>query len=91
MDGHVWTIISAAGAGLAAAILTLWKNISKRADTLERQHEEAQSKLLAMNGEIGELKGKISLAQEVKPHLDRIETTAEEMLTHIRELRNEGE
>lgn len=60
------------GTGLVAAVATLWRIVIKRANDCERKHESTQSKLLEVTGEVGELKGRISIAEQIGPKLDEI-------------------
>ena len=65
-------LIYAIGTGLVAAVATLWRIVIKRANDCERKHENTQKDLLRVTGEVGELKGRISIAEQIGPKLDEI-------------------
>ena len=65
-------LIYAIGTGLVAAVATLWRIVIKRANDCERKHESTQKDLLRVTGEVGELKGRISIAEQIGPKLDEI-------------------
>jgi len=60
------------GTALVGAITILWRVVIKRANDCERKHEKTSSDLLAVTKEVGELKGKISIAESLSPKLDEI-------------------
>lgn len=60
------------GTALVGAIGILWRVVIKRANDCERKHEKTSSDLLNVTKEVGELKGKISIAESLSPKLDDI-------------------
>lgn len=68
------------GSGLVGAIAILWRVVIKRANDCERKHEKTSSDLLMVTKEVGELKGKISIAESLSPKLDKIH---DEIRNHI--------
>jgi len=69
------------GTALVGAITILWRVVIKRANDCERKHEKTSSDLLAVTKEVGELKGKISIAENLSPKLDQIHS---EIRDHIK-------
>lgn len=62
------TALAAIGAGFAA----IWKFVVKRADECERKHEATTAELMSVKEEVGELKGRIHIAENIVPKLDEI-------------------
>lgn len=60
------------GTALVGAIGILWRVVIKRANDCERKHEKTSADLLIVTKEVGELKGKISIAESLSPKLDQI-------------------
>jgi len=60
------------GTALVGAITILWRVVIKRANDCERKHEKTSNDLLIVTKEVGELKGKISIAESLSPKLDQI-------------------
>jgi hypothetical protein len=60
------------GTALVGAIGILWRVVIKRANDCERKHEKTSGDLLIVTKEVGELKGKISIAESLSPKLDQI-------------------
>ena len=60
------------GTALVGAIAILWRVVIKRANDCERKHEKTSGDLLIVTKEVGELKGKISIAESLSPKLDEI-------------------
>ena len=97
MDPTTLGIISAVGTTLLGAIGALWKQSltrekddKKRYKTQQDDHKVQQSALLAVTKEVGELKGKVSMAETVHskidgihPKLDKIEDLMEETIKEI--------
>ena len=69
------------GTALVGAIGILWRVVIKRANDCERKHEKTSSDLLAVTKEVGELKGKISIAESLSPKLDDIHREIRDHLT----------
>lgn len=65
-------LIYAIGASLVGAVATLWRIVIKRATECERKHESTQNQLLGVTEELGELKGRVSIAEQIGPKLDAI-------------------
>jgi|DEB0MinimDraft_6_1074348.scaffolds.fasta_scaffold08796_6 hypothetical protein len=65
-------ILYALGTALVGAITILWRVVIKRANDCERKHEKTSGDLLIVTKEVGELKGKISIAENLSPKLDQI-------------------
>ena len=85
-DGH---LITAMGI-LAGVIAVLWKinvtnskSIEKRADRLEEKHDENHIKLLEMSDQLGELRGRVTIAEEIFPHLNRLTESIEELSINV--------
>ena len=60
------------GTALVGAIAILWRVVIKRANDCERKHEKTSGDLLIVTKEVGELKGKISIAESLSPKLEQI-------------------
>ena len=65
-------ILYALGTGLVGAITILWRVVIKRANDCESKHEKTSGDLLIVTKEVGELKGKISIAENLSPKLEQI-------------------
>jgi hypothetical protein len=64
--------IYAIGAALVTAIGVLWRIVIKRANDCEQKHEKTQGELLVVTKEVGELKGRVHIAEQIGPKLDEI-------------------
>lgn len=60
------------GAALVGAIGTLWRIVIKRANDCEAKHEKTQGELLVVTKEVGELKGRVQIAEQIGPKLEAI-------------------
>lgn len=73
------TLLLSALAALSTVIAIFWRIIQSnhretkdRSDKLEIKLETNNSQLISLTDEMGELKGRVSLAEEVTPKLDSI-------------------
>ena len=64
---------------LATVIGVLWKinressaKIEDRADKIEKKYEDNTNQLIEMKGELGELRGKVDLAEKVVPLIQEL-------------------
>jgi len=62
----------AAGTALIGAIATLWRIVIKRANDCEQKHEKTTGELMNMKEEVGELKGRVQIAEQIVPKLNAI-------------------
>ena len=74
------TLLMSALAALAGVIALFWKIIhsnhretKQRSDQLEIKLEENNAQLLNLTEEMGKLKGRVSIAEEISPKLDLIQ------------------
>ncbi len=74
------TLLMSALAALAGVIALFWKIIhsnhretKERSDQLEIKLEENNAQLLNLTEEMGKLKGRVSIAEEISPKLDLIQ------------------
>jgi hypothetical protein len=64
---------SALGAALFAVIGVLWRIVSQRANDCEQKPEKTQRDLLVVTDEVGELKGRVQITEQIiRPKLDQI-------------------
>lgn len=82
-------LLSALGT-LAAIIGVFWRIIytnhretKERSDTLEIKLDETQKEFGAMREEMGELKGRVTLAEEIAPKLEGIELLVGKVLVVV--------
>ena len=85
-DAH---LITAMGV-LATVIGVLWKlnvsnskSIEQRADRLEEKADENNTKLLEMADQVGELRGRVTFAEEISPHLNRLTESIEDLTENV--------
>jgi len=78
IDGEMKLLLSALGA-LSGVIALFWKIIhanhhetKKRSDKMEGKLEENNNQIIVLTDEMGELRGRVSLAEEVTPKLETI-------------------
>jgi hypothetical protein len=64
----IYTLVTA----LVGAVTVLWRIVIKRANDCEAKHEKTSGELLQVTKEVGELKGRIHLAEKIVPKLDSI-------------------
>jgi hypothetical protein len=69
--------VYAIGAALVGAIGTLWRIVIRRAHECEKKHEKTQGELLVVTKEVGELKGRVQIAEQIGPKLDSIQAAIE--------------
>ncbi len=74
------TLLMSALAALAGVIALFWKIIhsnhretKERSDQLEIKLEENNAQLLNLTEEMGKLKGRVAIAEEISPKLDIIQ------------------
>ncbi len=74
------TLLMSALAALAGVIALFWKIIhsnhretKERSDQLEIKLEENNAQLLNLTEEMGKLKGRVAIAEEISPKLDLIQ------------------
>lgn len=58
--------------GLVAAIGVLWKTLQGKNDKLEKKQDDTTEKLVSLSKEVGELRGRVGLAEELKPEIRRL-------------------
>jgi len=58
--------------GVLVALGILWKMVITRAKECEVKHEKAQTGLLNVTREVGELKGRVYIAEQLAPKLDEL-------------------
>lgn len=73
--------IIAAFVALSGVVVALWRKFSKRADDCEKRHEKTTSDLKAVKEEVGELKGRVQIAEKISPKLDDIHMAIEQLKT----------
>lgn len=95
-ESTILTILAAIGTAVSGAIFTLWQTLGKqakelssqrtefkdRADKCEAKHELTQTQLLEVTREVGELKGKVNVAEAVNVKLDGLEGLVENIVSH---------
>lgn len=81
---------------LAGVIALLYKvnqgsnlKIEKRADTIEEKHDASMGKIIEVTREVGELRGKIHLAEKIHPKLDSIHQMAQDVLEAVKGKRDD--
>lgn len=90
-EATILTALGAAGTTLTGAIVALWQVVNKqanefkkRADDCEEKHETTSKKLLHVTSEVGELRGRIHMAEKVNVQLsglsDMVETMVEKKM-----------
>lgn len=65
-------ILYALGTALVGAITILWRVVIKRANDCEAKHEKTTGELMNMKEEVGELRGKVDLARQIGPKIDKL-------------------
>ena len=83
MDGQLIALITTVGGGLSAAVVVLWRIVLRRAEDCEKKHEQTSKELLEVSKEVGELKGRVSLAEELTPRLNAIEEVSQAVLKNL--------
>ena len=75
---------------LAGVIGILWKinqkntgKIEGRADRIEKKHDQTMKEMVHVTREVGELKGRIDLAEKIHPRLDDLQNLSEEVLKAV--------
>jgi uncharacterized membrane protein len=83
--------IGIAMTALTAVIGVLWRinvtnttKIEKRADKIEMKYDENNDKLIEMSKEVGELKGRVTISEEIMPHLKHIKDAFESLADHVK-------
>jgi len=89
-------LISALGA-LSAVIALFWKIINSnhqetkaRGDKLETKLEENNSLVIKLTDEMGDLRGRISIAEEISPKLDQISKGVSDLSSSVLEAINKS-
>ena len=77
-------------ASLAGVIAFLYKQNQKntnkiegRADRIEKKHDLTIKEMVNVTREVGELKGRIDLAEKIHPRLDDLQNLSEEVLKAV--------
>ena len=65
-------IMAAATTGLTGAVAALWKHHIKQSDKIEKRHYEALDKITQLNSEVGELRGRVHVAEQITPKIDAL-------------------
>ena len=65
-------IMAAATTGLTGAVAALWKHQVKQSDKIEKKHDQAIGNIADLSREVGELKGRIHLAEKISPKIDEL-------------------
>jgi Ni,Fe-hydrogenase maturation factor len=89
------TLFISALTTLAGVIVALWKinqsNTSKiegRADRIEKKHDLTMEEMVNVTREVGELKGRIDLAEKIHPRLDELESLSRDVLKAVNKASN---
>lgn len=64
--------MAAATTGLTGAVAALWKRQVNQSDKLEKKHDQAINNIASLSREVGELKGRIHLAEKISPKIDEL-------------------
>ena len=65
-------IMAAATTGLTGAVAALWKHQVKQSEKIEKKHAQAINNIADLSREVGELKGRIHLAEKISPKIDEL-------------------
>ena len=65
-------IMAAATTGLTGAVAALWKHQVNQSDKIEKRHYEALDHINKLSSEVGELRGRIHIAEELTPKIDAL-------------------
>lgn len=80
-------IMAAATTGLTGAVAALWKHQVKQSEKIESKHYAALDRIYKLSEEVGELKGRVMLAEELKPKIDAL---AEDVIKVLKNGNSEG-
>ena len=76
---------------LTTVIGILWRinvsntsKIEKRADNIESKYDQNNNKLIDMSKEVGELKGRVTLSEEIIPHLKYIKEAFDTLADNVK-------
>lgn len=65
-------IMAAATTGLTGAVAALWKHQVNQSNKIEKRHYEALDHINKLSSEVGELRGRIHIAEELNPKIDAL-------------------
>jgi len=85
MEEHAWKFILAVFTGLVAAVSALWRLFSNRYTFAEEKIEKSNDAILNLTKEVGELKGRVTLAEELDGRMKAIQDVTEETLRKVNE------
>jgi FtsZ-binding cell division protein ZapB len=71
-NSSIVPIMAAATTGLTGAVAALWKHQVKQSDKIEKKHDQAINNIADLSREVGELKGRIHLAEKISPKIDEL-------------------